>query len=1013
MNSLIVRVALFTIVGISAIALESKLFAQDAEQSSRESVIERIRAHAAREVDTNTPMDRELVLRMFSGSSPGLGDAEIIEEYEQEYSTRKASRFSPVEALLKAGWFVAIVLVGVYVLRRIQQKTRLRRLIAQAEATPSSTRTIERPAPPAQDGVRMPIVNSATPAAPRVEPPPSTEPNRPGSTLSRQLAGIRVLRGYALVCYRAGVLNDFKECTVQFDPARRMQVASLYVMPRIRDGNTEIDPFTAVVRYPRLLLKSPSGGGKSILLRRLALASFQEGIPNLRGRPIPLLLELRRLTPAKLGERADAGAKRSLLEQELVDEFDRRGFPNADLFLGRSLDQGRILLLFDGFDEVKGGARNEVARLIKDLFKKYPNARAVVTCRSNAYKNEFAQAVDATLDIEEFSDQQILEFLAQWKRALPAENPFSVEQFLKMTHDQEPVIPLIRNPLLLTMLVFLHTDRPQCSSASRTDVFEHCADYLLERSGQGQGSAAKESKSQTLARLALAMQENADAREGDGLSVAQPTAIGEARKVLADPTRNSTAIIDADGLVRELIDRDCLLAGYNGGYGFRHRAFQDYFAAAALKDDGAALVQRFRRSPATWLKTVKFWCGMDHDSTDVLTAIFAEDPLTALICLGEAKHVSTELAGRILAAFKDRLGNNQDDGILSRAFATALHQEHCGEEIFRTLLQALSAGERPVRRSIAARTLALSNTRRAAAELARFFADGPEFRQALEEMGDLAVGELAELATNGNVQAFDSLRVIGTPAAALALVPFLWRSDCDLATCAAWRLAALLQRPPVEAALDRYEFPAARPAPGPLDWIWEPFTKSDRSPLPLLVGQIASLLERATPETIPSAPLDVDPRIVLPLCGIIKKQDAWRLTEEMPAKMRATVTQAIRKSTGKRLAALNPGKLGPVDAETADARSRFVSLVLHVTQPAKTWQYLFESLKPDVQFNFLFGLFQGPSPRRLDWLEVTKTPTWRNMRSRNPLRAFNVEDRATPQSTPSNNKPAEARVGTS
>jgi hypothetical protein len=1012
MNSLIVRVALVTIFGMSAIALESRLLAQDAEQASRESVIERIRAHAAREVDTNTPMDRELVLRMFSGGSPGLGDAEIIEEYEQEYAARKASRFSPVEALLKAGWFVAIVLVGVYILRRVQQKSRLRRLIAQAEATPSPTRAIERPAPPAQDGVRMPIVINVSPTAPRVEPA-AAEPNRAGSTLSRQLAGIRVLRGYALVCYRAGVLNDFKECTVQFDPARRLQVTSLYVTPRIRDGNTEIDPFTAVVRYPRLLLKAPSGGGKSVLLRRLALASFQEGIPNLRGRPIPLLLELRRLTPVKLLERADAGAKRSLLEQELVDEFDRRGFPNADLFLGRSLDQGRILLLFDGLDEVKGGARTEVARLIKDLFKKYPNARAVVTCRSNAYKNEFAQAVEASLDIEEFSDQQILEFLAQWKRTLPAEHAFSVEQFLKVTHNREPLIPLIRNPLLLAMLAFLHTERPQCSSDSRTQILEHCTDHLLGRSASGQGSAAKESKGQTLARLALAMQENAEVREGDGLSVDQPTAISEARKVLADPTHNSTVGVDADGMLRELVDRDCLLAGYNGGYGFRHRAFQDYFAARALKDDGAGLVQRFRRSSATWLKTVKLWCGMDHDSTDVLTAIFAEDPLTALICLGETKHVNTELSGRILAAFKDRLGNSQEDAILSRAFASALHQEHCGEEIFRTLVQALSAGERPVRRSIAARTLALSNTSRAAAELARFFSDGPEFRQALQEMGDLAVGELAELATNGNVQAFDSLRVIGTPAAAFALVPFLWKSDCDLATCAAWRLAALLQRPPVEAALERYESPAPRPAPGPLDWIWEPFTKSDRSPLPLLAGQIASLLERAAPETIPTTPLELDPRIVLPLCGIIKKQDAWRVTEEMPAKMRATVNQAIRKSTGKRLAALNPGKLGPVDAETADARSRFVSLVLHVTQPAKTWQYLFESLQPDVQFNFLFGLFQGPSPRRIDWLEVAKTPTWRNMRSRNPLRAFQVEDRSAPQPAPANNKPAEARVGSS
>jgi hypothetical protein len=65
--------------------------------------------------------------------------------------------------------------------------------------------------------------------------------------------------------------------------------------------------------------------------------------------------------------------------------------------------------------------------------------------------------------------------------------------------------------------------------------------------------------------------------------------------------------------------------------------------------------------------------------------------------------------------------------------------------------------------------------------------------------------------------------------------------------------------------------------------------------------------------------------------------------------------------------------------------------VLHLTQPTKTWRYLLDSLKPEVQFNFLYGLFQGPSPRRLDWLEIGKMPSWRYLRSRNPLRAFPVE----------------------
>src|SRR5262249_9205140 len=145
------------------------------------------------------------------------------------------------------------------------------------------------------------------------------------------------------VCYKDGVLQDFKDMTVQFDPGRPQRIAELYVSPRIRDGSTEIDPFTAVVRYPRVILKAPSGAGKTVLLRRLALFCLQEGIPNLPGRPTPILIELRRLA-ARLSGKNESNSNKSILETEFVEEFDRRGFPNAGVFLARGLIQGKLLL---------------------------------------------------------------------------------------------------------------------------------------------------------------------------------------------------------------------------------------------------------------------------------------------------------------------------------------------------------------------------------------------------------------------------------------------------------------------------------------------------------------------------------------------------------------------------------------------------------------------------------------------------------------------------------------------
>jgi hypothetical protein len=998
---------------------ETEYSAQKKELASKESEEAKQKEIAAKEKEEAKQKEiaakekeearqRELATKEKEESKQKLSTSEAKEEPAAK--DELASRLGIWDIVLRAGWFAAIVLVGVYLLRRYFQRQRLRLLIAQAEA--SAPRPREHAAPASEEGVPAPAPAAASGPPARFEMPAET--NRTSSTLSRQLAGMRVLRGYALNCYRAAVNEDFKDLTVQFDPERPLSIASLYVAPRIREGSSEIDAFTAVARYQRLLLKAPSGAGKSVLLRWLALTSFQEGIPNLRGRPNPVLVELRRFTSSRLAAKPESSSSKSLLEQELIQEFDRRGFPHADIFLTRALGQGRLLFLFDGLDDVNPGVRTEVARLIKDLLRKYPRCRAVITCRSDVYRNEFTQAVDATLDLEELSDQQVRDFLGRWKQTLPADHPFSVDRFLKVVYSRERLIPLIRNPLLLTMLVYLHTQAPERLPDSRTAIFEQCRDFLLSRSSSEQTPEIKEIKNEILASLARLMQENAEVREGDGLSVDHSTAVREARRIQSAHGRNSSNGAEAEALLRALLERDCLLVPANGGYRFRHRAFQDYFAAVALKDDPAGLVQRFRRSPATWLKTVKLWCGMDHDSSDVLTAIFAEDPLTALICLGEAKQVNAELANRIFAAFKDRLGSSTDDALLCRAFAMATHQEQYGEEVFRMLLQTLSPNERPVRRAIAARALALSNTARAAGELAKVFSESPEFRQSLQDMGDLAVPVLAELTKAGNWDALDALRAVGTPSAALALVPLLWSTEGDLAVRAAWRLAALLQRKAVETALDQYEFPDGRPAPGPFDWIWDPFTKSPQSPLPLIAGHIAFLLERAPIETAPPSGVELDPRIVIPLCGIIKKQDAWRLTEEPHAKMRSTVTQAMRKSTGKRLSGLKSGKSGPIDVDTAEARSQFVALVLHLTQPTKTWQYLFDSLKPEVQFNFLFGLFQGPSPRRLDWLEIASAPSWLQFRSRNPLRAFPMDGVAVqPVPAATNSTPARASVASS
>src|SRR5260370_39956999 len=100
----------------------------------------------------------------------------------------------------------------------------------------------------------------------------------------------------------------------------------------------------------------------------------------------------------------------------------------------------------------------------------------------------------------------------------------------------------------------------------------------------------------------------------------------------------------------------------------------------------------------------------------------------------------------------------------------------------------------------------MTNLPQAAGVLASRFMHQPETREALLQMGDLAGPPLAGLARAGSIEAMDSLQEIGTPQAALALVPLLWHPDRSVASAAALRLASLLPAPQVEDVLRQYEF---------------------------------------------------------------------------------------------------------------------------------------------------------------------------------------------------------------
>ena len=140
------------------------------------------------------------------------------------------------------------------------------------------------------------------------------------------------------------------------------------------------------------------------------------------------------------------------INQYLVEALERDDFPKADRFVAQGLKNGTLILLFDGLDEVNSSERPEVVRRIKDLIDQCSKCRVLITCRTQVYKNEFSEFVDGTLEVVEFTDQEIQNFLQPWQSSMRADK--SVEQLLRNLHDRPRIMALARNPLMLTIIAY-------------------------------------------------------------------------------------------------------------------------------------------------------------------------------------------------------------------------------------------------------------------------------------------------------------------------------------------------------------------------------------------------------------------------------------------------------------------------------------------------------------------------------------------------------------------------------
>ncbi|ATB41927.1 hypothetical protein CYFUS_007403 [Cystobacter fuscus] len=232
------------------------------------------------------------------------------------------------------------------------------------------------------------------------------------------------------------------------------------------------------------------GAGKSTFLRRLGLeallprrtwsAPLLESLgrgPDLGAIELsryehdclPVLIELRRF-------RTDAIDLTPLIQNELAI----CGLPESGELVRTLLEEGRLLLLLDGVDEVPDCQLDKAISHMSDFVDRYSGNRFVISCRTAFYKGYFSRFEDVLLS--DFDDQQVASFVQNWFRSDTDRQYRLSEEFLKLLGEpaHASARELAHTPLLLTFLCLTYDDR-QRLPANRSELYRQALEILMER----------------------------------------------------------------------------------------------------------------------------------------------------------------------------------------------------------------------------------------------------------------------------------------------------------------------------------------------------------------------------------------------------------------------------------------------------------------------------------------------------------------------------------------------------
>ena len=345
-------------------------------------------------------------------------------------------------------------------------------------------------------------------------------------------------------------------------------------------------------KYSRLALLAPPGGGKSTLMKRLALAysdptrldQSADGLPAHDW--LPLFFRCREIRAVARGSFSD-----------LLDDLAQREpiRPHASAFrayVDRELLAGRVLLLVDGIDEISDpGDRAAFICMLRAALFAYPATAAVITSREAGFRHVAAHVstVCTRARLAPFNADDITSLTVAWFRQVSGDSSevrLSAEKLAAAIVQNDRILRLAVNPLLLTTLLVVKRWVGSVPTR-RALLYDKAVEVLLMTwNTEGHDPIPQEEALPQLCFVAAAMMES-------GLQeISRPrlaALLQQARESL--PAELGYVRETVDHFIRRVEERSSLLmmtgpCVENGRlvehFEFRHLTFQEFLAARAI-----------------------------------------------------------------------------------------------------------------------------------------------------------------------------------------------------------------------------------------------------------------------------------------------------------------------------------------------------------------------------------------------------------------------------------------------